>query len=191
MTTRESTLPYSTEDYKKYVYAQGRSYLCRIQENIEAIDKDLGLDENSEDLACMLATVKGFLWAAAFGTDERRTTAEMERDMRKAQQAPDDIDWPIVRALSTDTYFDGRTVATAVRYGERDDEYYVHVWHPDPAHPSNQPGAMIEFSQGPYPWRYRTVHVIAPGVIEVEKEEDTEAAWEGVTEDAGVSTRLS
>ena len=112
-----------------------------------------------------------------------RTRATAER-MRGCPYGPDDdIDWPIFRASSTDTYADGRLVATAVRYGEREDEYVVHVWHPDPAHPDNQVGAVIEFSQWPYPWRYRYVHVTAPGVIEVEKEEDTEAAIESLTDD--------
>ena len=117
----------------------------------------------------------GYLWAAAFGTDQKTTTAKMTQDMYEAQRASDkDIDWPIRQALSTDTYDDGRRVATGLRYGVRDDEYVVHVWHPDPDDPSNQPGAISEESQGPHPWRWLHVYVVAPGVISVVKEEDDE-----------------
>jgi hypothetical protein len=61
-----------------------------------------------------------------------------------------------------------------LRYGEGEDEYATHIWHPDPQHPTNRAGAVIDSSQGPYPFRYRYVTVVAPGVLrEVRKEEET------------------
>ena len=62
---------YTPEDYKKYVYAEGLEYLCRIQENIKGIDDILGFDiDDTEDLNSMLGNAMGFLWAAAFANDE-------------------------------------------------------------------------------------------------------------------------
>ena len=85
----------------------------------------------------MLVTATEFLWAAAFGTHES-TTAKMAQGIREHQQAPDETNRPIRRALSTDTYDDGRSVATGLRYGEGEDDYVMYVWHPDPNHRDNR-----------------------------------------------------
>jgi hypothetical protein len=71
-------------------------------------------------------------------------------------------------------YSHGGPVTTMVRYGAAEEEYYMHVWHPDPTHPDNRVGGPISFSQGPWPpWRYRHTRVLAPGVLgAVHKEED-------------------
>jgi hypothetical protein len=68
---------------------------------------------------------------------------------------------------------------TTLRYGEGEDEYVTHIWHPDPQHPTNQAGAVIDFSPGPYPFRYRYVTVVAPGVLrEVSKKEEKEEDYD-------------
>ena len=75
---------------------------------------------------------------------------------------------------SLDVYSHGRPVSTSKRYGEGQGGVLTHVWHLDPAHHTNQFGQVIEFCQGPFPFRYRYATVIEPGVLgEVRKEEET------------------
>jgi DNA-binding MarR family transcriptional regulator len=154
-------IPYTSGDYKKYVYAQGKHYIRRIQEIIEVLDGAHRLHaEDTEDLWCMLDNAVGHLYRAAFVDDHRQADAEAHP---ATALAPDE-DWA---HKPVDLYDDGRTVATTVRFGDGEDDYATHVWHPDPGHPDNQAGAVIEFSRGPYPFRFGLLKVTAPGAIRV------------------------
>lgn len=57
--------------------------------------------------------------------------------------------------------------ATAGSFGDEKHDYVTHVWHPD-----NRTGAVIDFSEGPYRWRYRQLIVTALGIIDAVEEED-------------------
>jgi hypothetical protein len=117
-----------------------------------------------------------YLWLAAFVDDHRQA------DWWKQQR----IGWVRVNGFSepepelerarkaADVYSDGRPVTTTFRFGDGGDEYVTHVWHPDPLHPDNRPGAVIEFSRGPYPFRFRNVIVTAPGIIDTYESDEEE-----------------
>ena len=64
------------------------------------------------------------------------------------------------------TYDDGRVVATRFQFGERECDWLIHVWHPDPLHPNNRPGAVIEFPGEPFRFGCRHLLVTAPGIID-------------------------
>jgi hypothetical protein len=164
---------YTAKDFKKYALAEAKNYIRRIQEIIEALDQKYGFDgEDSEDLACLFENaVAIYLHRAAFFDDHHRADAHYRWAIYSDTENQSEFEEMIG---DQDTYDDGRAVSTTVRYGEGKDETVKHVWHPDPQHPTNQPGAVIDFSQGPYPFRYRYVTVVAPGVLsEVRKEEET------------------
>jgi hypothetical protein len=162
-------IPYTTADHKTYVYAQGTRHIRRIHEIIMALAGAHGLHvEDTEDLEYMLDNAVYYLWRAAFVDDHRQADAAQQRRIAWARV----IGWAepdpeLERARkAVDIYDDGRTVTTTVRFGDGEDEYATHVWHPDPLHPDNRPGSVIEFSQGPYPFRFRNVIVSAPGIID-------------------------
>jgi hypothetical protein len=169
----------TAEDFKKYTYAEAKNYIRRIQEIVEALDKKFGFDyEDSQDLGFLFENaVRKYLHQATFFDDHHQVEAQekWEREVRSAYsrtEGPLQEFEEMFQALNT--FSDGRVVTTTVRYGEGDDETVTHVWHPDPQHPDNQPGAVICFSQGPYPFRWRYATVVAPGVLsEVRREEET------------------
>lgn len=158
-------IPYTADDYKKYVFAQGKFYILRIQEMIEALGEAHGFDwTDAEDLVYLFHNAVEYLRLAAFVDDYRQTDAAQ----------PGRIAWARADGWiepdpepDADLYDDGRTVATTVRFGDGDDDYATHIWHPDPGHPDNQPGAVIEFTRGPSPFRFGLLKVTAPGVIRV------------------------
>lgn len=167
-------IPYTTGDYKKYVYAQGKRPIWRIQEIITALDGAHGFDsEDGNDLAYMLANAGYYLWLAAFVDDHRQADAEKQRGIAWGPAHPATDPNPEAKAhKAADTYSDGRPVTTTFRFGDGADDYVTHVWHPDPLHPDNRPGAVIEFSQGPFPFRYRHLIVTAPGIIDTYKSDE-------------------
>ena len=154
-------IPYTAADYKKYVHAKGVHRIGRINEIIDALDSAHGFDpEVTNDLGYQLDEAQMWLWLAAFCDDDDHTKSEYERMADpEAQKA-------------ADTYSDGRPVTTTFRFGDGDHDYVTHVWHPDPLHPRNRSGAVIEFSEGPYPFRWRQLIVTAPGVIDTLEEDD-------------------
>ena len=154
-------IPYTAADYKKYVYAKGVHRIGRINEIVEALDSTHGFDpEMTNDLGHQLDEVQRWLWLAAFCDDDDHTESECERMANpEAQKA-------------ADTYSDGRPVTTTFRFGDGDHDYVTHVWHPDPLHPRNRAGTVIEFSEGPYPFRWRQLIVTAPGLIDTLEEDD-------------------
>jgi hypothetical protein len=122
--------------------------------------------EVTNDLGCQFDIVCGDLWQAAFIDDDDQAEAEAQRasvpeEIQKAREA-------------ANAYSDGRPVTTTSRFGDGEHDYVTHVWHPDPLHPDNRPGAVIDFSVGPYPFRYRRLIVTAPGFIDTVDEEDEE-----------------
>jgi hypothetical protein len=160
---------YTTDDYKKYVYAQGKSYISRIQEIIQTLCDAHVLDyEDADDLVCMLYNAVEHLWLAAFVDDHRQADAAHWRAAGARVNGGVEPDPELDRARNAvDLYDDGRTVASTVRFGDGKDDYATHVWHPDPRHPDNQPGAVIEFTRGPSPFRFGLLKVTAPGAIRV------------------------
>jgi hypothetical protein len=175
-------ITYTTADYKKYAYAQAKEYIRRIQEIVETLGERFGFDEEDcEDLNALFGqAIEKYLRQATFFADDHEADAHdkwvnevvCSYIGKEIGDAPVPEFEPILQAENT--YDDSRPVSTTVRYGEGEDEYVTHVWHPDPQHPDNQPGAVICFSQGPSPFRWRYATVIAPGVLsEVRKEEET------------------
>jgi hypothetical protein len=144
-------IPYTATDYKKFVYAQAVNRMRRIEDIIDALDVTDSFEnfEALNDLGYQFDTLHDWLRRAAFCDDHRQA---------EAQEAQN-------------TYIDGRTVATTFKFGDRKCDWVTHVWHPDPLHPDNRPGAMIEFCQEPYPWSYRYLVVTAPGIIDVVEEQ--------------------
>jgi DNA-binding MarR family transcriptional regulator len=154
-----ATRTYTTEDYKKYIFAEGRAYIARIGDVIEALNEHHDLDqENYEDLTCMLDQAICYLNRAAFADDHGQ---------------------PLRTVEEVSTFDDGRPVSTTVHFDEDEgDQYIEHAWHPDPNHPDNQVGAWHEYSWGPVPFRYRHIEITGPGTFTVHKEEDLEAERE-------------
>jgi hypothetical protein len=98
----------------------------------------------------------------------RRHTVAEQRQESTSPPLPQRFDMARLRSSEGyDTYSDGRPVTTTVRYGDADDEYVTHTWHPDPNDPDNQPGAEHEFSRGPHPYRYGLLEVTANWGIRV------------------------
>ena len=146
MTSPTTATHYTTEDYKRYVYAGGRAYIERIIQIIVA----------PRDPWPRLRERRGPHRAAR----QRHQSREPGGVRRQRDQS---------LRKDVDTYSDGQPVTTFVQYGERD-EYIEHTWHPDPAHPDNQVGAWVEYSFGSAPFRH--IRVTGRGTFEVYKEED-------------------
>ena len=168
-------IPYTTGDYKKYVYAQGNCYIRRIQEIITALEGAHVLDvEDADDLWCLLDNTVNYLWLAAFVDDHRQADRweKLRIGWNQAHPVPDPNREKERAQRAADIYDDGRAVTTTFRFGDGEDDYVTHVWHPDPLHPDNRPGAAIEFSRGPYPFRFRHLVVTAPGIIDTYEVDD-------------------
>lgn len=183
--TITDVIRYTAEDFKKYAYAEAKNYIRRIEEIVEALDKEFGFDgEDSQDLGFLFENAVGkYLHQAAFFDDHHQVEAfeKWEGEVRSAHSRAEGP-LPEFEEMfqAENTFSDGRMVTTTVRYGEGDDETVTHVWHPDPLHPGDQPGAVLCFSQGPHPFRWRYATVVAPGVLsEVRREEDTGEEAEG------------
>ena len=164
--------PYPTGDYKKYIYAQGKQRISRIREIIAALESsNICNIEDAQDLDSLLVNVVYVLWCAAFVDDHRQADdcAQWRIGWPPTHPVPDPKPDEGRALEAADTYSDGRPVTTTFRHGDAEDEYVTHVWHPDPLHPDNRPGGVIEFSQGPYPFRYGVVLVTAPGIIDAYK----------------------
>jgi hypothetical protein len=174
MVGRSEVIPYTTGDYKKYVYAQGKHRVSRIREIVAALEGSDGFNiADAEDLDSLLVNVVYVLWRAAFVDDHRQDDCAQWRIAWPPTHPVPDPEPEEERALkAADTYSDGRPVTTTFRYGNAEDEYVTHVWHPDPPHPDNRPGAVLESSQGPFPFRFRHVAVTAPGVIDTYEVDD-------------------
>jgi hypothetical protein len=175
-------------DYRKYHYALAQERLVRACEIIDRIVLDA---TNSEDLnATLMRTVMDDMRRAVFLDAE---PAESNRLVDMVVEGSG-FDMAAYRAAEGhDTYADGRPVTTTLHYGDADDEYITHVWHPDPRHPLNQVGAIIDYSQGPYPYRHRHVLVTGQWTIEVALEVYCPNGEQPLTEEEvrrGIANRL-
>lgn len=162
-------IPYTNEDYKKYVYAKGRHRLWRIEEAVEALDP--ACDTNGEaidDLQMELVEARIWLWRAAFTADDE-AEADDEREAAWARAGVDPQTAEARRAAGI--YSDGRPGHHHLPLGEGEGDYVTHIWHPDPLHPRNRAGEMLQFCEGPYPWRHRRMIITAPGVLDVVDED--------------------
>jgi hypothetical protein len=150
-----AVIHYTAEDYKKYAYAEAKCYIRRIQEIVEALDEKFHFnEEDSEDLNALFSSaVEKYLRQTAFFADHHQADAH-DKWVNEVMctYIGKEIDGPVPEFTemlqAENTYSDGRPVITIVRYGPGDDETVTHVWHLDPQHPDNQPGAVICFSQG-------------------------------------------
>ena len=140
-------IPYPTEDYKKYICALGRHRVRRLYDLVGTLDVDL---EISDDITCSLGQLELWLYLAAFVDDD---------------DAGNEIGWDVRDLMGGDavnTYSDGRPVATTIRW---DGGWVTHVWHPDPLHPSNQPGRVFDLEEESGRCRRRLI-ITAPGILD-------------------------
>ena len=160
-------IPYTSDDYKKYVYAKGIHRIARMEEVVEAVAPNL-TSEVVNDLQTDFDEARTWLWMAAFTADDNQAEADALRDGAWARMELDGIDPEVAEAhKAAGTYSDGRPVTTTFRWGEGESDYVTHIWHPDPLHPRNQAGTTLHSCEGPYPWRHRWVIITAPGVLDV------------------------
>jgi len=139
-------IPYPREDFKKYICALGRHRIERLYDLFGGLDPDL---ETTNDGMCSLGQLQLWLYLAAFVDDD---------------QAGNEIGWNVRDLISGDavnTYSDGRPVATTIRW---DGGWVTHVWHPDPQHPSNQPGQVFDLEEES--WSRRRLIITAPGILD-------------------------
>jgi hypothetical protein len=147
-------IPYPREDFKKYVCALGRHRIERLYDLFGGLDPDL---ETTNDGMCSLGQLELWLYLAAFVDDD---------------EAGSEIGWNVrdlIRGDAVNTYSDGRPVATTIRW---DGGWATHIWHPDPLHPSNRPGRILDLEEelGSCP---RRLIITAPGILDtVETDEE-------------------
>ena len=173
-------IPYTRDDFKKYVYAKGVHRTRRIEEIINALVVVDGFDKGEafDDLGYQLDEVRGWLWQTAFVDDDDQAEAEWKRDRAWARSRPPNLEVATCHPESVKAweaaavYSDGRPVSTTLRFGDGEHDYVTYFWHPDPLHPRNRPGAVVEVSEGPYPFRFRQIVVTAPGVVDTFVDED-------------------
>jgi hypothetical protein len=139
---------YTPRDYKKYLYALGVQRLGRLHDiGEEFVDEEqLGYSIHAE-----LGDIAAWLYRCAFVDDD-----EIVAGVRGIPAAR-------TRDESLNCYSDGRPVATTLHW---DGGWHTHVWHPDPLHPDNRPGHIIEPHEyaGDCP---RRIVITTPGIIDV------------------------
>lgn len=117
---------YPSEDYGKYLYAQT---VLRIHRIIDEMDFLGEADSNfGTFLFEKLEEIEACSHLAVFE----------DRDAIYSTKIPKRVCMALTGEL---TYSDGRQVATFVDWEGGSATY---VWHPDPTHPSNQPGQVID-----------------------------------------------
>jgi hypothetical protein len=139
-------ISYPTEDYKKYIYALGMQRVRRLCDLFGGLDPDV---ETTNDGMCSLGQLQLWLYLAAFVDDD---------------EAGNEIGWNVrdlIRGDAVSTYSDGRPVATTIRW---DGGWVTHVWHPDPQHPSNQPGQVFDLEEELR--SRRRLIIAAPGILD-------------------------
>jgi hypothetical protein len=140
-------IPYATEDYKKYIYALGKQRVRRLHDSVGTFDADI---EISNDLTCSLGQLEMWLFLAAFVDDD---------------DASNDMGWHVRDLMGGDavnTYSDCRPVSTTIRW---DGGWVTRVWHPDPLHPSNRPGQVLDLEEESGRCRRRLI-ITAPGILD-------------------------
>jgi hypothetical protein len=84
-TTERMNLPYTTEDYKKYVFTLAQRRIWRIHEIIDGLALD---DENEADLHYQLDDLMGYMQQSAFVSAEQHVTeAKRRRAEAEARRA--------------------------------------------------------------------------------------------------------
>ena len=94
-------IPYTTEDYKKYIYALGMHRVRRLYDSVETLGVDIDI---STDITCSLGQLEMWLYLAAFVDDDDGN--ESGCNLRE-----------LIRADAVNTCSDGRPVATTGRWG--------------------------------------------------------------------------
>ena len=135
-------ISYTTEDYKKYIYALGMHRVRRLYDSVATLGVDIDI---STDITCSLGQLELWLYLAAF-VDDDDAGNEMGWNLRD-----------LIGGDAVNTYSDGRPVATTIRW---DGGWVTHVWHPDPQHPSNQPGQVFDLEEES--WSRRRLIITAP-----------------------------
>jgi hypothetical protein len=174
-------ISYPTEDYKKYVYALGMQRVRRLYDVFGGLDPDL---ETTNDGMCSLGQLELWLYLAAFVVND---------------DAGSEIGWDVRDLISGDavnTDCDGRPVATTIRW---DSGWVTHVWHPNPQHPSNQPGQVFDLEEESGSCRRKLI-ITAPGILDTfETDEEVgvyqsdlqSASWSDGTTTSGTARSIS
>jgi heme-degrading monooxygenase HmoA len=116
---------YTSEDYRKYLYAQGA---LRIQRIVGEMDR-LELSDEDDYLLNNLEQIEACLHLTAF---------EDREAIQKTTNIPGRVGILLTGELK---YSDGRAVTTTVFWEDGSETY---VWHPDPEHSMNQSGHVID-----------------------------------------------
>jgi hypothetical protein len=145
-TGEDIVISYTTEDYKKYFYALGMHRVRRVCDSVGGLDLD---PEASDDVTYSMHQIQMWLYLAAF-VDDDDAGNEMGWNLRD-----------LIGGDAVNTYSDGRPVATTIRW---DGGWVTHVWHPDPQHPSNQPGQVFDLEEES--GSRRRLIITAPGILD-------------------------
>jgi hypothetical protein len=151
-------ISYPTEDYKKYVYALGMQRVRRLYDSVETLGADTDI---STDITCSLGQLELWLYLAAFVDDD---------------DAGNEMGWNVrdlIRGDAVNTYSDGRPVATTIRW---DGGWVTHVWHPDPQHPSSQPGQVFDLEEES--GSRRRLIITAPGILDTFESDDEAGVYQ-------------
>jgi hypothetical protein len=119
----------------------------RLYDSVGTLDAGLDI---STDITCSLRQLEMWLYLAAFVDDD---------------EAYNDMGGHLCNLMAGDavnTYSDGRPVATTIRW---DGGWVTHVWHPDPLHPSNRPGQVLDLEEESGRCRRRLI-ITAPGILD-------------------------
>lgn len=144
---------YPSEDYRKYLYATADVRTHRVIEEMDRLEDVLD-QEFADFLFKALEDVENCLNLMVF--EDHGAIVERKIPSRLCVVATNEL-----------RYSDGRDVATT--FFLEDHSSFTWVWHPDPAHPSNQPGhvAKVEKIHGV---TTRKFVVAMPGVIDMTQE---------------------
>jgi hypothetical protein len=151
-------IAYPPEDYKKYIYALARQRIERLHDLFDGLDPDL---ETTNDGICSLGQLELWFYLAAFVDDD---------------DAGNEMGWNVrdlIRGDAVNTYSDGRPVATTIRW---DGGWVTHVWHPDPQHPSSQPGQVFDLEEES--GSRRRLIITAPGILDTFESDDEAGVYQ-------------
>lgn len=162
-------VPYTNDDYKKYAHAQCVKHVERVWRLLEA--SKLG----SAGTFCtdVLWDLDRWLHRVAFIDNDDQAEAHDDWVMAQIRAYPPGQSPGLARQKrDVNTYSDGRPVSTTIRFGPDEDVHFVtHVWHPDPLHPDNRVGAVIEFGVADRPdddlFGRRRLIVVAPAIVDM------------------------
>ena len=122
-----------------------------------------------EDVNHVLGHLQWWLYRAAFIDDDDQAQAHdkwvCDRFTAHAGLSPElEKMW-----AGEGTYSDGRPISTRFAFSDDPRDWVIHVWHPDPLHPDNRPGTVLECPEEPYRFGKRYLLVMAPGTYRLDR----------------------